>query len=185
MVDSTAIMSFKGTLSELALSDLIEITSLGAKTGVLEIAHPDGSAAGRICFREGALAAATCGALDGERAFYAILGLREGSFVFDPEIDPGESSIDLPTGSLLMEAMRRVDEIGHLRDALPAPARLQLLGGQADDAVEAKVLGYLGPGERSVGDIVDGALVDGVADEYDVLRAVARLRERGVVKLLD
>ena len=178
-------MAFKGTLDELALADLIEITSLGAKTGVLEIAHPDGAAAGRLCFRDGALASATFGALDGERAFYAILGLREGSFVFDPEVDPGHASIDLPTGSLLMEAMRRVDEIGHLRDALPAFTRLQLLGGQPEDPVEAMVLGYLGPGERSVGDIVDGALVDGVADEYDVLCAVVRLRGRGVVKLSD
>ena len=176
-------MSFKGTLSELALADLIEITSLGAKTGVLEIAHPDGAAAGRLCFRDGALASATFGALDGERAFYAILGLREGSFVFDPEVDPGHASIDLPTGSLLMEAMRRVDEIGRLRNTLPSYARVALLGGKPEDLVEAKVLGYLGPGQRSVGDIVDGALVDGIADEYDVLLAIHRLHERGVVRV--
>lgn len=178
-------MSFKGTLSELALADLIEITSLGAKTGVLDIANPDGSPAGRIAFRSGALVSASCGALAGERAFYALLGLKEGSFVFDPEIDPGETSIDLPTGSLLMEAMRRVDEIGRLRDTLPSYARVALLGGKPDEPIEAKVLGYLGPGERSVGDIVDGALVDGVADEYDVLRAIFRLQERRVVRLID
>jgi Domain of unknown function (DUF4388) len=178
-------MSFKGTLSELALADLIEITSLGAKTGVLEIAYPDGTQAGRVAFRQGALVSASCGALAGDRAFYALLGLKEGSFVFDPELDPGEASIDLPTGSLLMEAMRRVDEIGRLRDTLPSYARVLLLGGKPEDTVEAKVLGYLGPGERSVGDIVDGALVDGVADEYDVLRAIFRLQERGVVRALD
>ncbi len=43
-------MSFKGTLSELALADLVEITSLGAKTGVLEITYPDGEPAGRLAF---------------------------------------------------------------------------------------------------------------------------------------
>jgi len=73
----------------------------------------------------------------------------------------------------------------HLRDALPSYARVALLGGDPGDAVEAKVLGYLGPGERSVGDIVDGALVGGAADEYDVLRAIYRLHERGVVRVLD
>jgi hypothetical protein len=178
-------MSFKGTLSELALADLIEITSLGAKTGVLDITYPDGTPAGRIAFSEGALMSASCGALAGERAFYALLGLKEGSFVFDPDVDPGEASIDLPTGSLLMEAMRRVDEIGRLRDTLPSYARVALLGGEPGDPVEAKVLGYLGPGARSVGDIVDGALVDGTADEYDVLRAIYRLQERGVVRVRD
>jgi hypothetical protein len=178
-------MSFKGTMQELALTDLIEITSLGGKTGVLDIQYADGAPAGRITFREGHLASATCGALAGERAFYALLGLKEGSFTFDPDADPGPASMDASTGSLLMEAMRRIDEIGRLRVALPAPMRIVLLGGKPEDRVEAMVLGYLGPGERSIGDIVDGALVDGVADEYEVLRAIDRLRLRQVVTLLE
>ena len=178
-------MSFTGTLAELALCDLVEITTLGAKSGVLEVAHPDGAPAGRLAFSDGALEGAACGPLVGERAFYALLGLKEGGFVFDPELDPGEAAADLPTGSLLMEAMRRVDESGHLRAALPANARVALVGGTADDEVEAMVLGHLGPGQRAVGDIVDGALVAGTVDEYDVLRALARLRDRGVVDLVD
>jgi hypothetical protein len=36
-----------------------------------------------------------------------------------------------------------------------------------------------------VGDIVEGALHDGIADEYDVLQALTRLRERGIVRLID
>jgi hypothetical protein len=177
-------MGFKGTLSELALPDLIEITSLGSKTGVLEVFHPDGEVAGRIAFRDGQLTSAAYGALEGDRAFYALLGMKEGSYTFDTDVDPGEGAIDQSTGSLLMEAMRRIDEIGRLRDALPAPMRVLLLGGKPEDRVEAMVLGYLGPGERSVGDIVDGALVDGIGDEYEVLRVIDRLRVRGVVKLV-
>jgi len=177
-------MSFTGTLAELALCDLVEITSLGGKTGVLDVAASDGTPAGSLAFRDGALVRASCGALTGERAFYALIGLREGSFVFDPELDPGVATgDDLPTGSLLMEAMRRVDEIGRLRDAVPSYARATLLGGDPDDATEATVLGYLGPGQRAVGDIVAGALVDGAADEYEVLLALGRLSERGIVRL--
>jgi hypothetical protein len=177
-------MSFTGTLSELALCDLVEITALGGKTGVLDVTHPDGSPAGRLAFREGALVSASCGALVGERAFYALIGLREGGFVFDPDLDPGEApAADLPTGSLLMEAMRRVDEIGRLRDALPSYGLVTLLSGDPHDSVEATVLGFLGPGQRSVGDIVAGALVEGMADEYEVLLALDRLRSREVVRL--
>ncbi len=178
-------MSFTGTLAELALCDLVEITTVGGKSGVLEVTHPDGASAGRLAFRDGALVGAVCGPLVGERAFYALLGLKEGGFVFDSGLDPGDSAADLPTGSLLMEAMRRVDESSHLRAALPAYARVAFLGGAPDDDVEAMVLGQLGPGQRAVGDIVDGALVGGTVDEYDVLRALTRLRERGVVDLLE
>lgn len=175
-------MSLKGTLSELALSDLIEVISLGGKSGRLEIAQAQGPA-GTLSFREGRLINASAGALWGERAFYALLALRDGSFFFDTEADPGEESLDLPTGSLLMEGMRRVDEVFRLRDALPATSRAIFIGGEPEDAVEKSILGYLGPGMRDVGDIVAGMLLDGVADEYDALRALSRLVEGGVVRV--
>ena len=182
---ATTIMSFTGSLSELALCDLVEITALGGKTGVLDVVHTDGTPAGRLGFRDGALTSATCGALVGERAFYALIGLKEGAFVFDPDLDPGETPVaGLPTGSLLMEAMRRVDEIGRLRDALPSYGLVSLLGGDPHDSIEATVLGFLGPGQRSVGDIVAGALVEGMADEYEILLALARLRDREVVRVV-
>jgi len=55
--------------------------------------------------------------------------------------------------------------------------------GGADDPLEARVLGYLGPGARAVGDIVEGMLVGGDADEYDALQALSRLTAREVVRV--
>jgi hypothetical protein len=46
-----------------------------------------------------------------------------------------------------------------------------------------RVLGYLGPGARTVGDIVAGALVGGDADEYDALSALSSLEELGVLRV--
>jgi hypothetical protein len=85
-----------------------------------------------------------------------------------------------------MEGMRRLDELQKLREELPAPARVRLLSRDATpaDALEARVLGYLGPGVRSVGDIVDGVLVGGDADEYDALMALRRLVDRGLVEVM-
>src|ERR1035437_2788050 len=116
-------MSFTGTLAELSLCDLVEVTTLGGRSGVVEVAPPDGTPAGRLAFRDGALVGAVCGPLVGERAFYALLGLKEGGFVFDPELDPGEAAADLPTGPPTMEGMRRGDESGHRRGAVRAYAR--------------------------------------------------------------
>jgi len=60
---------------------------------------------------------------------------------------------------------------------------VRYLGGDADDALEARVLGYLGPGARTVGDVVEGILVGGDADEYDALHALRRLAARQVVRV--
>ena len=176
-------MSLKGSLAELPLADLIEMTSLGGKTGLLVLSDEKGAVAGELAFRAGLLVGATCGELSAEKAFYALLALTGGTFDFDPEAELDEGICNLRTESLLMEGMRRLDEIRRLRRLLPAPARVRLLEGESQDAVEARVLGYLGPGARQVGDIVEGVLVGGEADEYDALKALQRLTARGVTRI--
>ncbi len=176
-------MGLKGDLGELALSDLIEMTSLGGKTGRLVLRDADGVKAGELAFREGRLVGASYGNLKAEKAFYGLLGLEEGNFDFDTQAAVDDDSCNLPTASLLMEGMRRIDEVQRLRRQLPAPALVAVRArdGTTDGPAEARVLGYVGPGARSVGDIVEGILVGGEFDEYDALEALARLRDRGIV----
>lgn len=174
-------MGLSGGLDELAVAALVEMVALGGKTGQLTLARPDGAVAGRMAFREGRLAGAHCGALSAEKAFYTLLALKDGTFEFDPRAMLDQETWNLSTESLLMEGMRRIDEIRRLRQFMPAPAIVTLGDGIAEDQAEARVLGYLGPGARSVGDIVEGLLVGGDVDEYDALKALARLKQRGVV----
>ena len=176
-------MGLKGDLGELPLSDLIEMTSLGGKTGRLLLYDAEGQIAGDLAFREGRLVGASYGKLTAEKAFYGLLDLREGSFDFEPESQIDDESCNLQTTSLLMEGMRRIDEIQQLRRQYPAPAVVGLRnrGAMSDDPTESRVLGYIGPGARTVGDIVEGILVGGEFDEYDTLRALGRLHERGIV----
>ena len=154
-------MGLRGNLQELALADLIEMTSLGGKTGLLLLYGADDAPAGQLAFRDGRLVGAACGNLIAEKAFYTLLDLRDGSFDFDPDAHLDEETCNLATASLLMEGMRRIDEVQQLRRELPAPAvvRLHFRGATADDPAETRVLGYVGPGERTIGDIVDGMLV--------------------------
>jgi hypothetical protein len=176
-------VGLSGGLDELGLADLVEMISLGAKSGRLELADARGVPAGWLAFRGGRLVGGTCGVLSGEKAFYGLLTLKAGTFFFDPQAQLDHETCDMRTESLLMEGMRRIDEIMRLRAALPAPALARLLGGEAADATEARVLAYLGPGARTVGDIIEGMLVGGELDEYDALSAVARLAQRGVVRV--
>ncbi len=178
-------MSLKGTLAELPLADLIEVTSLGGKTGRLDLFDGADQPAGTLSFQSGRLVAAERGALRAEQAFYAILTLRDGSFAFDPEaaVVP-DGTLDASTASLLIEGMRRIDEIGRLRKQMPAPARLSLRRGLGQDDIERLVLAHLGPGARNVGDIVDGIVLAGQTGEYEVLCACERLIKRGVAELV-
>jgi hypothetical protein len=176
-------MGLNGRLAELPLADLIEMTSLGGKSGRLTLFDEEGMVAGELAFRDGRLVGASCGELGAEKAFYALLALKDGVFDFDPAAELDDENCNLPTETLLMEGMRRLDELRRLRGALPAPARVRLLGGEAEDEFEARVLGYLGPGARLVGDIVEGLLVGGDADEYDALRTLQRLAARGIVRV--
>jgi len=64
----------------------------------------------------------------------------------NPTSNRGRPRTNLPTGTLLMEAMRRVDEISHLRDALPSYARVAFFGGASQDAA-----GGHGPGASRAG----------------------------------
>ena len=176
-------MGLKGRLADLPLADLIEMTSLGGKTGRLTVFSEGGAEYGRLAFRDGRLVGAVCGDLSVEQAFYALLALKDGDFDFDAAAERDDESCDLPTEALLMEGMRRLDELDRLRHALPAPARVRLLGGEAQDEREARVLGYLGPGARRLGDLVAGLLVHGDADECEALSTVQRLAARGVVRV--
>jgi hypothetical protein len=176
-------MSLKGDLTELPLADLIEMTALGGKTGRLLVNDADGAAAGRLDFREGRLVDAVGGELTGEKAVYALLAVREGTFEFDGTAAVGEGDELLPARTLLMEGMRRLDIVDRMRRRLPAPAVVRFLAGVPGDEAEASILAYLGPGSRQLGDIVAGVLVGGDYDEYDALQAIQRLAGRGVVRV--
>ena len=176
-------MGLRGDLGELPLPDLVEMTSVGGKTGRLVLFDEEDAVAGVLMFRAGRLVGAHSGELTAEKAFYALLGLKTGSFDFDPAAELDDEDVNLPTESLLIEGMRRLDETYRMRRRLPAPALVRYLGGDADDALEARVLGYLGPGAHTVGDVVEGILVGGDADEYDALHALRRLAARQVVRV--
>ncbi len=71
-----------GSLSEMALPDVVQILSNGRKSGQLSIAA--GGREGRILFSEGMIWDAAYGQLRGEEAFYEMLVLDDGEFTLDP-----------------------------------------------------------------------------------------------------
>lgn len=99
-----------GSLREMGLAEVVQVLAQGRKTGQLRLAT--GLRIGELYFNEGQVVHALFGPQRGEEAFYAMVALREGDFSFDPNQKPAVRTIEAATESLLLEAMRRLDEGG-------------------------------------------------------------------------
>ena len=99
-----------GSLTEMALPDVVQILFHGRKSGKLSVSA-DGRR-GEIQFCDGMIYDASFGEHRREEAFYAMLKLRDGDFEFDPNFRPSEQVIQVSPESLLLEGMRRLDESG-------------------------------------------------------------------------
>lgn len=97
-----------GSLSEMALPDVVQVLAQGRKSGQLRIRR--GAEGGEIHFHDGAVVNAMWTGLRGEDAFYAMLSLDAGEFTFDPAFRASARVIATPVEALLLEGMRRLDE---------------------------------------------------------------------------
>jgi hypothetical protein len=97
-----------GNLEQMPLGDLLQFLSMNRRSGALSITTSGGS--GEIRLGEGDVIDAVFRRLEGEKALFRLFGERDGRFAFTAG-DPAKTRrITAPTGQLLMESMRQVDE---------------------------------------------------------------------------
>jgi response regulator RpfG family c-di-GMP phosphodiesterase len=98
-----------GSLQEMSLGDVIQILSQGRKTGRLELRTR--LEVGEIFFIDGEIAHAKFRSQTGVEPFFKMMLLKEGDFSFDTGATLLEKrSIHESSESLLLEALRRIDE---------------------------------------------------------------------------
>lgn len=99
---------FEGRISDFQLSDLIQMNCLGRLTNAItvETSHKDGI----IYFEDGNIIHAEVGNVDGENAFYEIIGWKGGQFAINKGAKTNKESILKGWQSLMLEGMRRSDE---------------------------------------------------------------------------
>ncbi len=111
--------------------------------------------------------------------FHAIVLCREGAFVLvHQELDEKSAThIQLSTQSLLMDSIRKIDEMAHFRKRIPH-GRMYVSKKRASDGKleddEDRVLALVN-GERTVIELGQGAKLS----EFDVTKVVFRLLEGG------
>jgi CRP-like cAMP-binding protein len=109
---------FSGNLNSMSFADVLQLLQVGRKTGHLELEF--GGKKGTIGLESGEVRIARADSLAGDEAFYHLASWRSASFAFMSCSLQGAPNIKTPTMPLLMEAMRRVDELS--RTAAPPVA---------------------------------------------------------------
>lgn len=97
-----------GRLDQINLSELLQTLEFNAKTGTLEVFGSDGE--GFIVIQNGTPTFAKAEGKSGEEAVYELISYKNGQFSFSADISEKGRNLNQSMGSLLMEAMRRLDE---------------------------------------------------------------------------
>jgi CheY-like chemotaxis protein len=106
-----------GSVGDLGLLDVFQSLDNWKKSAVV-LCHFNGHAA-RVWVRDGQAIDAELGPLSGEAAFWRLMTWESGQFRVEFGPVDREPRIEGGTEALLMEAMRRVDEISRSAEALP------------------------------------------------------------------
>lgn len=102
---------FRGAISDLGLGALLNMISVEKKSGVLTVWRED--IIGHVTCRAGEVLSARMEVRRdsmGEEAVYALLGLSDGTFIFEPKTIPATSVPALKSVQhMLIEGARRAD----------------------------------------------------------------------------
>lgn len=99
---------FVGQVADFQLVDIIQMACLGRFTMSLTISQ--GDEGGVLYFKDGEIAHAEVGDLEGKEALYTMLEWNEGQFNSQMGVNPPTESITDRWEHLLLEGMKRLDE---------------------------------------------------------------------------
>jgi len=169
----------RGDLAQIPLPDLLQLLSMGKKTGTLTVTT--GTGGGELRLHDGEVVDAMYRRTEGLKAVIRLLGERDGAFHFAPDASPTLRRILEPISTILMEGTRQVDEVRRLREALGfkgAQVALQVVDARAfdaDAAVKDTARGLASPR------LLDELLDDDPRTDLEILRALAQIDKAGAL----
>lgn len=111
-------MALQGNLEDFELTDLFQLIQLGQKDGGLRITTA--TDAGVVYFKDGMIIHAKTNHYQGEPAIDSILSWEKGQFVFDPNNETTEHTVDMPIQQVMLDAARRIDELNKIQKLIPS-----------------------------------------------------------------
>jgi CheY-like chemotaxis protein len=179
----------EGQLSQLALADLLQLFHVSQKSGSVDLrrdSEAGSDESGRVQLRAGQIVHAEIESIVGEKALFRLLAWDRGEFKFVPGAVTGESTLDKPTRALLQEGLRQNQVLALRADSMPqrkSSVHLKIRRSSLPVVIHPltqEVLLVL-EAYSCVGDVVDHCSFP----DYQVLRTLHTLIERGMVELSD
>ena len=99
---------FQGVLSDLELTDIIQMLCLAKRTTMLHLKHREHR--GKIVFMRGEVAHAEFDEQVGPEAIYAMLALKQGDIFMQSDFSNDQHTVELGWQDLLLEGVRLADE---------------------------------------------------------------------------
>ncbi len=158
----------------LPLPELMQFLHIGAKGGVLVVHDASGRPRAVLYYDRAEIIHATCDGIAGRDAVYAAMGFNSGRFEFFAGQVPRmpARTIQESVQNLILEGLRRIDELSHMARLLPDDDHPLYLAPEPpqDDirltAKEWRILSLVN-GKRTIRQIIDAA-----QREADEVRAV-------------
>ena len=101
-------MTFRGSLAEVSLADILQLVAVSSRTGILSLRR--GEDRGEIHIDKGQISHAATGLLSGDAAFYELARWNSGEFEFAQDVPLGPRTVDKSNPALLEEAIRQAGE---------------------------------------------------------------------------
>lgn len=121
-------MPLTGTLGDLSLANLVQLQCSEQNRAQVRLSRR--GAEGILIFADGELIYASAGVKTGDDAVYELLTWEDGEFRVDNENADVPRNIETPWSALLLEGLRRADEVRAERDAALESALRELRGKQ-------------------------------------------------------
>lgn len=172
---------FEGSLEDMSAVDILQTIEFSRKSGIATLTS--GTARAQIFFRDGRVVDAVLGRLRGEEAIYRTLIWQTGRFQVEFTHVDNEEVVMSTTQALLMEGMRRVDEVNRLTEQLPPMSEVLHVDQDAfmerlnEIPDELNGIVRLIDGTRTLLDIID----ESPFDDLSTLSVLSKLYFEGMV----
>lgn len=173
-----------GSVAEMSLLEIVKLLNSGKMSGRLVVKNSMGT--GEIYIQDGQVVHCVFGASMGTSALTTMLGWIEGHFSFESKVESSETSINIKTEQLLLDAARTIKDWMSIKKIVTSMNLVFALspststGAVSLQSEEWQILAQVN-GLRTVAEIVETT----GKDEYEVAKILFHLHSSGLLTKLD